>query len=176
MGLAHAPRFSTPMPFTTLLWRVVAMTPSGYVDAERSVFDDGPMVFVGHPSNVQALEQAKAIGMPAVTRLDWFNHGFMRAQVQGGGLVLSDLRMGLDPTYTFNFAVAQQHAGGWQAVAPRQIKVPLPISGASGFARLVGAVWHRTWHQSATPLRDALDAPAHQAVGAGSPQASGASP
>jgi inner membrane protein len=166
MGLAHAPRFSTPMPFTTLLWRVVAMTPSGYVDAERSVFDEGPMVFRGHPSNVQALEQAKAIGLPAVTRLDWFNHGFMRAQVQDGRLVLSDLRMGLDPTYTFNFAVAEQHAGDWQAVAPEQRKVPLPISGASGFAKLLGAVWHRTWHHSDVPLRDAIVAPQAQAAAA----------
>lgn len=166
MGLAHAPRFSTPMPFSTLLWRVVAMTPGGYVDGERSVFDRQPMVFRGHPSNTQALAHAKATGIPAVTRLDWFNHGFMRAQVQDRRLVLSDLRMGLDPDYTFNFAVAEQHDGGWQAIAPEQIQVPLPISGASGFRRLVGAVWHRTWHPGDTPLRDAIVAPEIQAAAA----------
>jgi len=159
MGLAHAPRFSTPMPFTTLLWRVVAMTPSGYVDAERSVFDAGPLTFRGHRSNTQALEQAKAIGIPAITRLDWFNHGFMRAQVQGNALVLSDLRMGLDPDYTFNFRVAEPRGDDWQAVAPQQIQAPLPISGGSGFKKLIAAVWQRTWHQSDVPLRDAIVAP-----------------
>jgi inner membrane protein len=166
MGLAQAPRFSTPMPFSTLLWRVVAMTPSGYVDGERSVFDKQPMVFRGHPSNTQALDQARAIGIPAVTRLDWFNHGFMRAQVQGQRLVLSDLRMGLDPDYTFNFAVAEPRGDGWQAIAPEQIQVPLPISGASGFKRLIGAVWHRTWHPSDTPLRDVIVAQEAQAAAA----------
>ena len=28
IGLGDAPRFSVPMPFNTLLWRVVAMTPN----------------------------------------------------------------------------------------------------------------------------------------------------
>ena len=37
MGLGDAPRFSVPMPFNTLLWRVVAMTPQGYVEAELSL-------------------------------------------------------------------------------------------------------------------------------------------
>lgn len=164
MGLAQAPRFSTPMPFSTLLWRVVAMTPGGYVDGERSVFDTRPMVFHGHASNTQALAQAKAAGIPAVARLDWFNHGFMRAQVRSGQLVLSDLRMGLDPDYTFNFAVAEPHDGFWQAIAPEQIQVPLPVSGLSGFGRLIGAVWHRTWHDSGMPLRDAIVAPRVQAA------------
>src|SRR5690606_25435693 len=30
MGLQDAPRFSVPMPFNTLLWRVVVMTPDGF--------------------------------------------------------------------------------------------------------------------------------------------------
>src|SRR5690606_22582055 len=56
MGLAGAPRFSVPMPLNTLLWRVVAMTPGGYVEGFRSLAaDHGPMTFAGHASNVQAL-------------------------------------------------------------------------------------------------------------------------
>ena len=62
MGLGDAPRFSVPMPFNTLLWRVVAMTPNGYVVGDRSlVADHGPMRFEGHASNVQALREAQAI-------------------------------------------------------------------------------------------------------------------
>ena len=61
MGLGDAPRFSVPMPFNTLLWRVVAMTPNGYVVGDRSlVADHGPMRFEGHASNVQALREAGA--------------------------------------------------------------------------------------------------------------------
>ncbi|MEE7561282.1 metal-dependent hydrolase, partial [Xanthomonas sp. Kuri4-2] len=121
MGLADAPRFSVPMPLNTLLWRVVAMTPGGYVVGDRSlVADRGPMRFQGHPSNTQAL--AEVAHLASVERLRWFNRGFMRAQVVDGELVLSDLRMGLEPDYNFNFAVARRTADGWQPIAPRQLE------------------------------------------------------
>jgi inner membrane protein len=136
MGLGDAPRFSVPMPFNTLLWRVVAMTPNGYVVGDRSlVADHGPMQFEGHASNVQALREAQAI--PAVQQLTWFNRGFMRAQVVDGRLVLSDLRMGLEPDYTFNFVVAEQADGQWRAIVPEQVRwitavpprAPTPVAG-----------------------------------------------
>ena len=67
MGLAHAPRFSVPQPFNTLLWRVVAMTPDGYVMADRSlVADRGPMRFAAHASDTAALQAVAAY--PAVQR------------------------------------------------------------------------------------------------------------
>jgi inner membrane protein len=86
--------------------------------------------------------------------------------VQDGRLVLSDLRMGLDPDYTFNFAVAERRDEDWQAIEPEQIQVPLPISGIDGFRRLIGAVWHRTWHEDDTPLRAMILAPQAQATSA----------
>ncbi|MEJ1096243.1 MULTISPECIES: metal-dependent hydrolase [unclassified Pseudoxanthomonas] len=157
MGLVDAPRFSVPMPFNTLLWRVVAMTPSGYVEAERSVFDKGPLVFRGYPSNTQALGEARNI--PAVKRLTWFNRGFMRTQVQGDRLVLSDLRMGLEPDYTFQFAVAQRRNDAWQAIAPVQLPWASPVSGMDGMRALLGAMWQRIWKQSDQPFRAAIVPP-----------------
>src|SRR3546814_2910851 len=74
------------------------------------------MVFQGHRSNAQALAEAQDI--PAARRLAWFNHGFMRAQVADGELVLSDLRMGSEPDYFFSYAVARREGDGWQAVSP----------------------------------------------------------
>lgn len=142
MGLADAPRFSVPMPFNTLLWRVVAMTPSGFVEGERSlVADHGPMVFRGYPSNVQALRQAAAI--PAVQELGWFNHGFQKAQIRDGQLVLSDLRMGAEPDYSFNFAVAEPDGDGWRAIPPQQLRWPWEAS------RRLGDMWQRIWRQPA---------------------------
>jgi inner membrane protein len=133
MGLADAPRFSVPMPLNTLLWRVVAMTPNGYVEGFRSLAADrGPMAFRGYPSNTQAL--AEAAHVPAVQRLVWFNHGFMRAQVVDGELQLSDLRMGNEPNYFFRFAVARQ-GSPWHAIAPRQLSS----------TRDAGALWRTTW-------------------------------
>nr|WP_298124873.1 metal-dependent hydrolase [uncultured Pseudoxanthomonas sp.] len=155
MGLGGAPYFSVPMPFNTLLWRVVAMTPSGYVEAERSVLaDDGPLQFRGYPSNVQALAEAHAV--PAVLRLSWFNRGFMRARVQQDRLVLSDLRMGLEPDYSFSFEVAERRDGSWHPVAPVQQPWSAPVSGSEGLLKLVAAMWHRIRHPSTEPLRSAI--------------------
>lgn len=149
MGLGDAPRFSVPMPFNTLLWRVVAMTPSGYVVADRSlVADKGEMHFEGFASNVQALRQAADI--PAVQRLEWFNRGFMRAQVVDGRLVLSDLRMGLEPDYTFNFAVAAEREGRWQGIVPEQLRGDYSSPEArADISRRLGLMWDRIWREPA---------------------------
>ena len=136
LGLADAPRFSVPTPLNTLLWRVVAMTPGGYVEGFRSLAADrGPMTFRGYPSNVQTLAQAREV--PAVQRLAWFNHGFMRAQVTHGELVLGDLRMGSEPDYFFRFAVARREGAQWQAIRPRQLETP----------RAFGSLWSTTWRR-----------------------------
>lgn len=138
MGLADAPRFATPTPFNILLWRVIVMTPTGYLIGERSlVADRGPMVFDPHASDVKALADAREV--PAVRSLQWFNGGFMRAQVDAGGaLVLSDLRMGQEPSYSFQFEVARRIDGRWQAVPPKQFAWKAPTDG-------LGALWQRIW-------------------------------
>lgn len=145
MGLGEAPRFSVPMPFNTLLWRVVAMTPTGYVVGDRSLWaDHGEMQFQGYPSNVQALRQAAEL--PAVQRLQWFNRGFMRAQVQDGQLVLSDLRMGLEPDYNFNFAVATADGDRWQAMTPQQRHPSYREAGNRGVLKQrLAQMWQRIW-------------------------------
>ncbi len=148
MGLADAPRFSVPMPLNTLLWRVVAMTPDGYAIGDRSlVADRGPMQFQAHGSNVRALADAGDI--PAVRELAWFNHGFMRARVVAGELVLSDLRMGLEPDYNFNFAVAAREGGRWRSMTPRQLQDAYRAPVAQGkLKEALAALWRRIWHSA----------------------------
>lgn len=149
MGLAEAPRFSVPMPFNTLLWRVVVMTPDGFLEGERSlVADAGPMAFRAYPSDVDAL--AAVSGFPAVRRLRWFNHGFMKAEVRDGRLVLSDLRMGAEPDYSFRFAVAERSGGGWRAITPEQAAWPWQAR------RRLGQMWDRIWE--APPAAQAASA------------------
>ena len=136
LGLADAPRLSVPAPFNTLLWRVVAMTPDGYVEGFRSVVaDEGPMRFQEYPSDVAAL--ADASHLPVVARLGWFTHGFLGARQEEGELVLTDLRMGQEPEYFFRFAVA---AGGgpWHPVPPRQLR-------AQRDPGTLAATWQRIW-------------------------------
>jgi inner membrane protein len=120
MGLRDAPRFSGPMPLAPWRWKVVAMTRGGYVEGERRLSDAGPMRFTMHRSDVAAL--AAAANIPAVRRLAWFNHGFMRADVRDGQLQLADLRMGDEPDYAFRFGVAIRQAGGWRAIPPVDVE------------------------------------------------------
>jgi inner membrane protein len=141
IGLADAPRFSVPQPFNTLLWRVVAMTPDGFVEGERSlVADRGTMRFHAQRSDAAALASAR--GIPAVERLLWFDQGFAKAQVRDGVLVLSDLRMGQEPDYSFNFAVARAENGRWVALdPPRQPRFEWKLR------RGWNDLWWRIWHE-----------------------------
>ncbi len=140
IGLQDAPRFSVPMPFNTLLWRVVAMTPNGYVETERSlVADRGEMRFRAQTSDVDALRAVA--DYKAVVRLRWFNHGFMKAQERDGTLILSDLRMGFEPDYIFNFAVAQRNSPTWREIPPQQLQWPWSAAGR------LSEVWNRAWKE-----------------------------
>lgn len=140
-GLQDAPRFSVPMPFNTLLWRVVVMTPDGFLEGERSlVADQGPMTFRHYPSDRAALNTVAAY--PSVQRLAWFTHGFMKAEQRDGRLVLSDLRMGAEPDYIFRYVVAEKDGnGGWRSIPVVQQNSPVPYRD-----RLAG-LWQRIWHE-----------------------------
>ncbi len=144
IGLQNAPRFSVPMPFNTLLWRVVAMTPDGYVESERSlVADRGPMRFIARTSDVAALRDVA--DYQAVVRLRWFNHGFMKAQERDGTLLLSDLRMGLEPDYIFNFVVAERTGADWREIPPQQQQWPWDAAGR------LREMWGRIWKEPSPP-------------------------
>lgn len=138
LGWQDAPRFSVPMPFNTLLWRVVVMTPDGYLEADHSlVADTGPMQFRAYRHDAAALEAVA--GYPAVSRLLWFNQGFMKAETRDGRLVLSDLRMGVEPDYSFRFAVAVPDGRGWRETAPEQLAWPWNAR------RRLPSLWRRIW-------------------------------
>jgi len=139
MGLQDAPRFSIPTPFNTLLWRVVVMTDGGYLEGYRSlVADNGPMTFAVYGSDSASLESASDVW--AVTRLRWFTHDFLKAEIRQDKLVLSDLRMGVEPTYIFSFAVASRGNPHWQSIAPERYRVNIRSRNLLQF-------WDRVWKE-----------------------------
>jgi inner membrane protein len=146
-GLQDAPRFSTPMPFNTLLWRVVVLTPDGFLEGERSlVADNGPMHFRTYASDNKDLQHVA--DYPAVARLLWFSHGFMKAEVRNHQLVMSDLRMGAEPDYSFRFAVAAENGDGWRPIPVEQLKWPWDAS------RRLPEVWRRIWSSPVIVTRE----------------------
>jgi inner membrane protein len=142
LGLHEAPRFSVPMPLNTLLWQVVVMTPHGYLVGEHSlVADRKPMQFRSYPSDTVALESARQT-VPALQRLLWFNHGFMKASVDPRGrLVVADLRMGQEPDYVFQFAVARREGDRWKAISPERVPADMQIK------EQLPAIWTRIFHE-----------------------------
>jgi inner membrane protein len=77
-----------------------------------------------------------------VVRVLWFNHHFAKAQVRDDRLVLSDLRMGSEPDYSFRFAVATREGGQWQPLQP-PLQLPFVWRARPG----VDALWSRIWNQ-----------------------------
>lgn len=149
-GLHDAPRFSAPMPFNSVLWRVVVMTETGFLEGERSLIADrGPMRFHPYVSDMSAL--AAVAGMPDVQRLEWFTHGFFKAEEREGRLVLSDLRMGSEPDYPFRFVVARRDGRMWLSIPPEQLRWPW------GASERLGTLWHRIWNEPDTEITLAPD-------------------
>lgn len=151
MGLQDAPRFSTPSPLNTLLWRVIVMAPDGYWIGDRSLIADrGAIAFTFHASDNLALEHV--VASPQVQRLLWFTHGFVRVlpqQMPDGELrlILSDLRMGFEPDYFFRYDIAGVDGQGQWMVAPRIARIPHPSAGATRLSW----VWHRIFDSRAAP-------------------------
>ncbi len=151
LSLQDAPRFSTPLPLNTLVWRVIVMVPDGYWLGDRSlVADRGAMQFTFHASDNQALAQLASA--PQVERLLWFTHGFaaVHAQRRDDGelrLILADLRMGLEPDYFFRYDIAaQDKRGGWVA-APEITRMPE----SGDLIKTLRWVWKRIYNSKATP-------------------------
>ena len=119
-GISPQGVFTVPAPFNTLLWRVVVLTEGGYLEGFDSLLiDEGPIQFQAFDSGRQALDEAA--GIPAVRRLRWFSHGFLRAGVEDQQLVMTDLRMGQEPRYVFRFVVARRNRDQWEPTTPVQL-------------------------------------------------------
>ena len=139
MGLEDAPRFLTPTPLNTILWRVVVLTEDGFLEGFDSLLiDEGVLRFDAYVSDVAALEAATHV--PAVARLRWFSADFMKATVVDDRLLLSDLRMGHEPGYVFTHVVAEHGNPHWKAIPPEQI--PLGFSD-----RALAGTWQRIWSE-----------------------------
>lgn len=102
----------TPSPFNTVLWRIVALTPEGYLEGFHSLLDaPGPLRFQSYARGAE-LQEALRDHAPVQT-LSRFSDGFVKLERDGAGLVrISDLRMGQEPHYVFSFVVARETPQG----------------------------------------------------------------
>ncbi len=137
----------TPTAFNTLLWRVVAMRESGYEEGFYSLLDAQPrMRFDSFPSDAALHRQL--LGHWPVQRMTWFSHGFFKMHAQDGAAFITDLRMGQEPHYVFNFRVAERTPQGWKPV-------PAQNQGSRGgdLGAAVQWLWARMLGQDLPPPR-----------------------
>lgn len=146
-GVAAERVLVTPAPLQTLLWRVVALpddpADTRFHEAYVSLFDGpGPVRFEAHDRGAALM--ATHGQAPPVARLTTFAGGFVKLSVTPGGqLRITDLRMGQEPDYVFNFDLGPPDTVG---KAPSvQVSERPPVGPA---LRWIG---QRMWGQDVSP-------------------------
>ena len=103
-GLPSQQLLVTPAPFNTVLWRVVALDGERFHEGFYSFLDgDRAVRFVAHDrGGALAAENSQH---PQMQRLMRFSDGFFKIERANGRLVVTDLRMGQEPSYVFAFDI-----------------------------------------------------------------------
>jgi inner membrane protein len=131
---------STPAPFSTLLWRILIMSDGQYYEGYVSVFDSVSDVSLDvYDSSDYLLENIQDAW--GVQRLQWFTKGFYSVKQDENNIVLSDLRMGVECSYAFNFLVGKQTNNGIVAGTFEKVSTRPDLSQLS-------KVWDRIWDAS----------------------------
>ncbi len=145
-GIAAERLLVTPTPFNTLLWRVVAIAGDSYHEGFYSLLDASPQVaFDRFPRGSALMAEVQAID--GVKRLRDFSKGFYALRQDGSRVVISDLRMGQEPNYTFAFAVAERRS----AAVP--LPAPVQVGRRPDIGRALDWLWRRALGQPLPPPR-----------------------
>jgi inner membrane protein len=131
-----------PAPFNTLLWRSIAVTDSGYVEGFYSLFDEDNLIeFNEYKSEESFL--APINDTWEVQRLKWFSKGFYKVTNKNGNIIMSDLRMGVEPLYFFSFIVGKETN---DKIVPAEIKQV--ESETFSMEESLSILWERIWDEN----------------------------
>jgi inner membrane protein len=136
----------TPTVFNSLLWRVVAIDGSHYHEGFRSLLDAGPGIVFDRFDRGMGLS-GEVQGIDGVQRIAAFSKGFYKLHDKGDRVLVSDLRMGQEPAYSFSFAVAQRHS------PPVPLDKPVAAGSRPDLDRALPWLWQRMWGQALPPPR-----------------------
>jgi len=111
---------TTPTPFNTLVWRVLAVEGDQYLEGYYSALaPNKPIAFTRYDKN-EALLRATS-HLESVGRLEWFSHGFIKGSIEEDYLVVTDLRMGVEGNYVFSHAVASSKDEAFLPISSYQV-------------------------------------------------------
>ncbi|MEZ5826592.1 MAG: metal-dependent hydrolase [Geminicoccaceae bacterium] len=144
VGIEAERLLATPMPFSTLLWRVIAIDGRDYFNLYLPVFG-GPDSGTLYRHERLALAASCLDGMSSFTTLARFTKGFYRTTFDGEVLRMADIRMGVTPDYVFDFVIGKTGTDGIEAVRPERVASQRRRDGdiAWLFAGIVGQMHER---------------------------------
>ncbi|MCA0243056.1 MAG: metal-dependent hydrolase [Proteobacteria bacterium] len=136
----------TPAAFSSLLWRVVAVSGAQYHEGFHSLLDaPEPIAFDRFERGAALDEQFRANA--DVQRIRDFSRGLYKLHAAGERVVVADLRMGVEPDYTFAFAVAER------GPPPRPLAPPQAVGRRPDLVRAWPWLWRRTLGDPLPPPR-----------------------
>jgi len=145
-GIAAERVLVVPTAFNSLLWRVVAVDGTHYHEGFRSLLDDSRQIHFDRFEQGDALaaELSKVAG---VQKIRDFSQGFYKLHEEGSRLLVTDLRMGQEPSYIFSFAVAERHS------PPVALEPPVQVGSRPDVGRVLPWLWRRALGEPLPPPR-----------------------
>ena len=125
--------------FNTILWRVVAVNDAHYYEGFHSLLEGNqPIILKTYPRGAELID--KVDHYPSYKRINWFTRGLFKLELQSNQVIVSDLRMGMEPSYFFRFQIAEKQQQRFMPVTPNRF--PTQSHRRDG----VRWVWQRIWN------------------------------
>ncbi len=148
-GIAAEHLLVTPTALNSVLWRVVAMSGESYHEGFYSLLDADKRIAFDRFARGNALN-AEIAGIDGARRSAAFSKGFYKVHEDAAGrLRIADLRMGMEPTYSFDFAVAERQPGG----AAKPLAIPFQLGGRPDVPTVLAWQWERALGRQVPPPR-----------------------
>ena len=119
-GITPERTVSTPTPFNTLMWRVIAIDGDRYLNVYVPLLgDEDDVVAHAHPRIPPRRVCLEAL--PHAATVAVLTKGFYRLLEDETGLRIGDMRMGLTPSFVFDFLVAERAGDGYAPIPPVRV-------------------------------------------------------
>lgn len=143
-GVEHAQVRVSATTFNTVLWRVLAITPTHSYEGFYSLFDEGKHIgLTATPRGNNYLQRWAQV--PHVQALRRFTQDQVRMELRDGRVLMTDLRIGEEPDYIFVFDL------GTPAELNSGHLTPQIASNPVDWPMLLDQLWRRMWGRTLAP-------------------------